>query len=145
MKTSQLFIIVAAILSTSVIDIAYREWEKEPARKAARAAQAEKKFQDGWSSAKSGLRYFHDACKDYFHDADGKKGDVAGFQSTASLWLSDVAGFVDAYPKSPMVETTLLSDFVPQVQPALTSPNDESIRAAWVLAEKVCKQFSILQ
>jgi len=143
MTTSQLTILCCCILSTSVIDLSYREWEKGPARRAAREAQAQKEFQKGWDVAKSGLLYFHQACRDYFHDADGKKGDVKEFQSTASLWLRPVTQFVDAYPKSPTVETTLLRDFVPQVQPALTSPSDESIRAAWVLSEKVCKQFGI--
>lgn len=143
MTNAQTIVICACILATSAVDLAYREWEKEPARKAARAADEAKKYKEHWDSAQAGLRYFHQACRDYFHDADGKKGDAAEFQNTASLWLSSVTSFVDAYPQSITVRTTLLSDFLPQVQPALTSPSDETIRAAWVLAEKACKQFGL--
>lgn len=143
MTTSQTIVICSCILATSVIDVSYREWEKAPARKAAREAQAAKKFQEEWSATKFSLRYFEQACRGYFHGAESKRGNVAEFQKEASMWLATVASFVTAYPQSMTVYTTMLADFVPQVQPALTSPSDETIRAAWELADKVCKQHGI--
>lgn len=136
MTNQQTIVICCCILSTSLIDLAYRENEKAPARKAAKEAREMAEFQNAVESVYSSIRFFEDDCQKYL-----KTGDAKAFTSDGPSWIYHLSSFCTKHPKAPLAAS--LSPFVNDVQAAVKAPTAETVKAALDRTVSLKKQLGL--